>query len=73
MNKWYKNILMPFILLLVFIGFPSLLHAQIVNPGCDPLDPKCPIDGGVSLLLAAGAGYGIKKLRDSRKKGASEL
>ncbi|WP_192823841.1 PID-CTERM protein-sorting domain-containing protein [Rufibacter sp. LB8] len=26
-----------------------------------------PIDGGASLLLAAGAGYGLKKIRDSRK------
>ncbi|WP_374729165.1 PID-CTERM protein-sorting domain-containing protein [Rufibacter psychrotolerans] len=25
-----------------------------------------PIDGGASLLLAAGAGYGIKMLRDRR-------
>ncbi len=30
-------------------------------------DPEgVPIDGGVSLLLAAGAGYGVKKLRDYR-------
>ncbi|MEO9476798.1 MAG: hypothetical protein ABJG41_14745 [Cyclobacteriaceae bacterium] len=30
--------------------------------------PATPIDGGLSLLLAAGGAYGIKKLRDSRKK-----
>lgn len=32
--------------------------------------PPCPIplDGGVSLLLLAGATYGGKKLYDSRKK-----
>ena len=29
--------------------------------------PATPIDGGLSLLLAAGGAYGIKKLRDSRK------
>jgi hypothetical protein len=29
-----------------------------------------PIDGGLSLLLAAGVGYGVKKVRDSRKKNA---
>ncbi len=73
MNKWYVNILMPFLLLLLLIGLPSLVNAQIINPGCDPLDPKCPIDGGLSLLIAAGAGYGIKKIRDSRKKDAAEL
>ena len=27
-----------------------------------------PIDGGITLLLGAGASYGIKKLRDRRKK-----
>jgi hypothetical protein len=37
------------------------------TPGCWP--PPCiPIDGGVSLLIAAGAAYGAKKLYDQRKK-----
>jgi hypothetical protein len=31
-----------------------------------------PIDGGLSLLLAAGAAYGGKKLYDQRKKGKEE-
>ncbi|MEQ8472613.1 MAG: hypothetical protein RIC35_15585 [Marinoscillum sp.] len=30
--------------------------------------PATPIDGGLSLLLAAGGAYGIKKIRDSRKR-----
>lgn len=51
------------------------------NPCLDPDDPNynccpsnpaypesCPIDGGVVALLAAGVGYGVKKVRDSRKK-----
>ncbi len=29
--------------------------------------PATPIDGGLSLLLAAGGVYGLKKLRESRK------
>lgn len=29
--------------------------------------PDAPIDGGLSLLLAAGVGYGVKKYRDNRK------
>jgi len=32
------------------------------------IDPDVPIDGGLSLLLAAGAAYGDKKFRDGRKK-----
>lgn len=31
--------------------------------GCD-----VPLDGGLSLLLAAGAGYGIKRYNDRRNK-----
>lgn len=30
--------------------------------------PATPIDGGLSLLLAAGGAYGLKKLRDNRRK-----
>jgi hypothetical protein len=29
--------------------------------------PATPIDGGLTVLLAAGGAYGIKKLRDARK------
>ncbi len=29
---------------------------------------QAPLDGGVSLLIAAGIGYGVKKIRDKRKK-----
>lgn len=30
--------------------------------------PATPIDGGLSLLLAAGALFGVKKLREGRSK-----
>lgn len=33
-----------------------------------PTPPATPIDGGLSLLLAAGGVYGLKKLRDHKKK-----
>ncbi len=29
---------------------------------------QAPLDAGVSLLIAAGIGYGVKKVRDKRKK-----
>lgn len=35
--------------------------AQGPDPGCDPLDPSCPIDGGLSILLAVGVGLGAKR------------
>ncbi|MEN9964008.1 MAG: hypothetical protein RL582_1103 [Bacteroidota bacterium] len=46
---------------LIIVVFPSLLMAQPPDGGCDPLDPACPIDGGLSLLIAAGIGLGAKR------------
>ena len=54
------------ILMVVFIFLPGIIQAQ-PDPCTDPFDP-CPIDGGLTALLAVGIGYGIKKVRDSRKK-----
>lgn len=49
------------------IAVPMVTLAQ------GPPDPNdVPIDGGLSLLLAAGAAYGVKKYRDSRKKVTDE-
>ncbi len=44
---------------------PSLLHAQ---PGFGDDVGDAPIDGGLSLLVAAGIGYGAKKLHQNRKQ-----
>ncbi|MFY7898857.1 MAG: PID-CTERM protein-sorting domain-containing protein [Chitinophagaceae bacterium] len=43
----------------------STVQAQIGDAGGDP---DVPIDGGLSLLVAAGVGYGAKKLKEKRKK-----
>ena len=41
------------------------------NHGCWP--PPCiPIDGGISLLIAAGVAYGGRKMHNSRKKTLKE-
>lgn len=45
---------------LFFISFPT-----IAQPGAPPATP---IDGGLSLLLAAGGAYGLKKLKDVRSR-----
>lgn len=38
------------------------------SPGTPTIDPtETPIDGGASLLLAAGVGLGLKRLRQRRK------
>ena len=36
-------------------------------PFTSPPDP-IPVDGGLGFLLAAGAGYSLKRLRDQKKK-----
>ena len=70
MKIYSKSLLLLTVLIIILICLPALVHAQgsPTDPGCDVLDPACPIDGGLGLLLAAGVGYGIKKIRDTRKK-----
>ena len=53
------------ITILAILFLPSLVHAQ---PGFGDDVNDVPIDGGLSLLVAAGVGYGAKKLREKRKK-----
>jgi hypothetical protein len=53
-------------LVVVLILFTSVCYPQ-AEPGDDP---DVPIDGGISILLAAGVGYGVIALR--KKKDESE-
>lgn len=48
------------VILLIVLFSPFLLNAQPSDPGSDP---DVPIDGGLSVLLAAGVGYGIRELK----------
>jgi hypothetical protein len=68
MKKFAKRFMILCVMMVILTFIPTLVHATPPDLGCDPLDPACPIDGGLSLLLAAGVGYGIKKVRDTRKK-----
>ena len=54
------------LLIAVVILIPTMLFAQ-TGFDDDVEDNPVPFDGGVSLLVAAGIGYGIKKVRDNRK------
>ncbi len=56
--------------LTLFLCSPALVKAQFDDPPCvgpDPQTGECPIARVLLLLIAAGAGYGIKKVVDSRK------
>ena len=62
-----KNKIINIILLTVCFLIPVLpLLAQPTPPA------DAPIDGGLSLLIAGGVGYGIKKVRDNKKKQQQE-
>jgi hypothetical protein len=78
MKKQYSNrstiIKRARILVMVFVL--SIATVSVFAQG-DPgtptgPDPDAPIDGGLSLLVAAGVGYGVKKVREKRKKQEAE-
>jgi hypothetical protein len=53
------------LLTIFFLGIYCVAFAQPTIP----TDPQgVPVDGGLSILLGAGIGYGVKKLNDNRKK-----
>ena len=66
-NKIFSRLL-GFSLMMVATILPYLAMAQ-PNPGDNP---DAPIDGGLTILLAAGVGYGVKKYREGRKNRAGE-
>ncbi len=43
------------------------------QPGCEGYNPDdVPIDGGASILIAAGVAYGLKKAYDKRNNSSKE-
>jgi len=54
------------ILSLICISFASYAQTFTSAPSFSPDVLDNPIDGGLSLLLGAGAAYGAKKLKDHR-------
>jgi len=60
--KKYISVSMACIVIMLLL--PTILCAQ---PGFDDDVNDVPIDGGLSLIVAAGIGYGMKKVADKRK------
>ena len=50
----------------ILLSVLSIIVMFPVAAQAPPAPPATPIDGGLSLLLAAGGLYGIKKLRDKK-------
>ncbi len=65
-----KHLMVNAMAILSAICLPLMLQAQ-GNPGTDP-DP-IPLDGGLTMLIAAGVAYGAKKAYDKRKKDKQEV
>ncbi|MEI2710819.1 MAG: hypothetical protein V9E96_17670 [Chitinophagaceae bacterium] len=61
--KTYNRVLVLIIFIMILL--PVLATAQ---PGFGDDVEDVPIDGGLSLLLAAGVGYGAKKVKEKYKK-----
>lgn len=61
------NLIKVYVVVVVSL-LPIFCYAQ--SPGFGDGVDDVPIDGGLSLLVAAGVGYGVKKLkRKDEKKG----
>ncbi|MFT3908690.1 MAG: hypothetical protein QM737_04645 [Ferruginibacter sp.] len=69
MSRFTRYIFIVGLFSLASIINPMRSYGQVqpTDPGCDPLDPACPIDDGVTLLIVAGIGlaainaYKLKK------------
>ena len=62
MKQAYKTMYLVAVLIMAV----SLKALAIDDDG--GLGSDVPVDGGLSLLVAAGAGYGVKKARHFKKK-----
>ena len=64
-----SGILCTLTMICMFIA--EFVVAQPPFPIGEP--PQAPIDGGLSLLAAAGGAYAIKKLRDKKKHSDGDI
>jgi hypothetical protein len=65
--------MMLFGILILSLSILPQFAKAIGNPDDPGGDPDAPIDGGVGILVAAGVVYGIKKIREERKKNSNNL
>lgn len=62
-----KKLILILPVLICVVGLSAVFAVD--PPPVDPNDPNpVPVDGGASLLLAAGAGYGYRMIKKRFKK-----
>jgi hypothetical protein len=67
----FIRLLLPAILAIALCAvLPVAANAQACAKGCDV--DSAPLDGGLSILLAAGLGLGIKKALKNKKAGQED-
>jgi len=64
-NSQYLKTLLALTFIMIILIAPALAQGDGFD---DPAPGDVPIDGGLSLLVAAGVGYGMKKVKQKRKK-----
>ena len=64
--------LFPLMIIICCLVLPMIGFAQGPPDPCDQPGATCPIDGGLSFLIAAGVGYGVKKYRQAKKAKSEE-
>jgi hypothetical protein len=70
MTSTFRRLVIVLLFVLPVMAYSQPGPAAGATPPCGPpFGPACPIDGGVSLLIAAGLAFGGKKAYQvSRKK-----
>lgn len=75
--KTMKYLLSRLAMFFLFMCISLMSYAQLAlprpldgGPGTGGLEgpPEVPVDGGLTTVLAVGVGYGVKKLKERRKK-----
>ena len=68
MNSFFLSRVLPALLFLLALSETVLAQPGSTGPAPGAGPTAIPLDGGVSLLLAGGIAYGMKHLRNRRKK-----
>jgi hypothetical protein len=68
MKKVQSKVLTLFCVCLMALPVSSFASGWGNNDNCNDV----PLDGGISLLAAAGVGYGVKKVAERKKRAQEE-